>query len=105
MRSLTVFLCLVVSMVACRDVGSAGVPPPSSGDVIEISGTVRYVSVEGGFYGIIGEGGEKYDPMNLSQEFAVEGLRVKVQAQVMKGVASIRMWGNIIKIIRMEKLD
>jgi hypothetical protein len=105
MRALTVLLFLVVSMVACKDVGSAGVTAAPSGDIVEITGTVRHVSVEGGFYGIIGEGGEKYDPTNLSQEFAVEGLRVKVQAQIMKGVASLRMWGNIIKIIKIEKVD
>jgi hypothetical protein len=92
-------------MVLWEDVGNAGVPPAPPGDILEITGTVRYVSVEGGFYGIIGEGGEKYDPMNLSQEFAVDGLRVKVQAHIMRGIASIRMWGKIIKIIKIEKME
>lgn len=68
------------------------------------SGTVRFIDLEGGFYGIIGDDGKKYDPVNLSQEFQVDGLPVRFEAKIRGDVASIRMWGTPIEIVKIEKV-
>ncbi|HEX3035703.1 MAG TPA: hypothetical protein VHT73_11335 [Thermodesulfobacteriota bacterium] len=68
-------------------------------------GTVRFIDLEGGFYGIIGDDGKKYDPINLSQEFQVDGLPVRFEAEVRDDVAAMRMWGTPIEIVRIEKLE
>ena len=68
------------------------------------TGTVKYVDLEGGFYGIVGDDDKQYDPMNLPQEFQRDGLRVRFQAKIRQDIASIHMWGKIIEITRIEIL-
>ena len=60
--------------------------------------------MEGGFYGIIGDNGEKYKPMSLEREFRVDGLKVKVRARLVEGIAGIHMWGKPIQIIEIKVL-
>ncbi len=60
-------------------------------------GTIIYVSVEG-FYGILSDTEERYDPINLPSEFQEEGLRVYVIARRIHNAASTHMWGELIEI-------
>lgn len=69
-----------------------------------MTGTIRYISIEGGFYGIVADNGEHYDPINLPREFAKDALRVKFQVKDVKGMVSVRMWGKIVRIIKIAKL-
>ncbi|MBA7710334.1 hypothetical protein ES703_119276 [subsurface metagenome] len=70
-----------------------------------ITGTVRYVRVEGGFYGIVGDNGKKYDPVNLPPEYTKDGLRVKFQVKEMEGMVGTHMWGEIVEVLKIEKLE
>ena len=76
---------------------------------IEDTGTIVFNDFEGGFYGIISdefhEGENKFDPINLPSEFKQDGLRVKFKAFVAFGQYSYHMWGTIIRIIEIERLD
>lgn len=67
------------------------------------AGTIRYMEFEGGFYGIVADSGERYDPVNLPAEYAKDGLRVRFQVKEKKGVGSIHMWGKIVEIVKIEK--
>jgi hypothetical protein len=73
-------------------------------DAVSETGTVKYVNLEGGFYGIVGDDGQQYDPMNLDQTYQKDGLRVHFQAKIRQDIASIHMWGKIIEITKIEKL-
>ena len=75
------------------------------GDTIEGTGTVTYMDFEGGFYGIITANNGDWDPINLSSEFMVDGLRVKFKAKIRKDLLSYHMWGTIIELIDIKKLD
>lgn len=66
-------------------------------------GTIRYMDFEGGFYGIVADGGEHYDPVNLPAGYKKDGLRVRFQVKEKKGVVGIHMWGKIVEIVRIEK--
>ena len=66
--------------------------------LIQTTGTVTWVPLEGGFYGIIGDDGTQYDPLNLPEEYAVDGFRIGFTAIEEQNVASIHMWGTIITI-------
>ena len=46
------------------------------------TGTIQYNDFEGGFYGIVGDNGEAYDPINLPTEFEEDGLRVKYSIEI-----------------------
>jgi hypothetical protein len=70
-----------------------------------ITGTVIYMDLEGGFYGIKGDDGNKYDPLNLSSEYQKDGIRIKAGISFEKNVSSIRMCGKIIRINQIMLLD
>ncbi|MBN1411305.1 MAG: hypothetical protein JW969_10720 [Spirochaetales bacterium] len=69
------------------------------------TGTVRYISLEGGFYGIETDTGEKYDPVNLEDQYKVDGLRVRVVAELRDDLSSFHMWGMIIEIKEIKVLE
>jgi hypothetical protein len=72
-------------------------------DKIETVGTVRFISLEGGFYGIIADDGTRYEPVELKEEFRIDGLRVRFTARPADEQVSFRMWGQRIEILTMEK--
>ncbi|MCH7760314.1 hypothetical protein IIA15_02785 [candidate division TA06 bacterium] len=67
------------------------------------TGTVKYISIEGGFYGIIGDDGKHY-VTNLPPEFQKDSVRIRFEGKLRKDLASIHMWGTPIEIIKIEKL-
>ncbi|HDD64933.1 MAG TPA: hypothetical protein ENF61_02335 [Firmicutes bacterium] len=73
-------------------------------DIVVGKGTVKYIPLEGGFYGIVTEEGEKYLPMNLPSEFKKDGLKVWFKGNLLK-MATTQMWGKPIKILKIFKLE
>jgi len=68
------------------------------------SGTVTYQNLEGGFYGIIGDDGQKYEPLNLDAKYQKDGLRVAFDAIVAKDAVSTRMWGTPVNLAEVEEI-
>jgi hypothetical protein len=68
-------------------------------DTFEIQGTVVRKSIEGGFYAIDGDDGKKYNPINLSDSFREDGLKVKVTARLKMDAMSIHMYGTIVEVV------
>ena len=71
---------------------------------LENTGTIKYINLEGGFYGIISDNGQKLDPINLKDEFKKDGLKVKFVYSFKKSEANIHQWGKIIEIISIRKI-
>ncbi|MFH1552582.1 MAG: hypothetical protein ABID83_02970 [Candidatus Omnitrophota bacterium] len=90
MKSLTLFV--LICAICC----SAGCDTPQ--EYIEIDGTVRYVSLEGGFWGITVADGRKFDPVNLPERFKKDGLRVSAKLRPRDDLAGFHMWGQIVEI-------
>jgi len=97
MKRISFFLILIFVLIGCR--------MPQRQDIISETGTVKFIDLEGGFYGIIGDSGKNYDPINLSAEFQKDNLRVSFDAKICEDMVSIHMWGTLIEIVRIEKLD
>ena len=76
----------------------------SKKEVISSNGTIKYISLEDGFYGIITNKGEKYLPLNLPEDFKKEGLRVWFKAKPKK-VATIYQWGKPIEILEIRLIE
>jgi hypothetical protein len=72
---------------------------------IIITGKIIYLDLEGGFYGIKGDDGNNYDPLNLSSEYHKDGIRIKASISFEKNISSIRMWGKIIRINQIMLLE
>ncbi len=68
-------------------------------------GEVTYIDLEGGFYGIITEQGQKLDPTNLPEEYKEDGLEIRFQAEEKEGAFGIRMWGTIVEIADIKRLE
>jgi len=77
---------------------------PSDGHVVYGTGTIVFLSFEGGFYGIVSDDGKHYDPINLDGAFQVDGLRVRFKARIMEGWLSFHMWGEIVSVVTIERL-
>jgi hypothetical protein len=60
---------------------------PCSGSTCKVQGygTMKYLPMEGGFYGIQADSGARYRPVNLPGECAEEGLRVPSVLDPSKG--------------------
>ena len=96
-------LALIVALGGCHNPSPAdsktGAVPSQT-----VTGTVRYIDVEGGFYGIVTDDGKKLDPVNLPQEFRKDGLRIRARVEPLQDRVSIRMWGTPVRIIEFKRL-
>ncbi|BDA62263.1 hypothetical protein K5M76_03110 [Shewanella xiamenensis] len=75
-----------------------GVNKPSispKGEGMTLQGTVRYLNLEGGFWGIIADNGQKILPKNLPQEYRKDGIRLSFSAQEITGMMTIQQWGKL----------
>ncbi len=81
--------------------GKEAIPPPPG---LVVTGTVRHVGVEGGFYGIATDGGTKLDPVNLPDAFRQDGLRVRARVERIPGGVSSHMWGAVVNVLEIERL-
>ncbi len=66
------------------------------------SGTVTYQDLEGGFYGIAGDDGKKYLPLNLDPQYRIDGMRVSFEYEEASDIATIQMWGTPVRITFIE---
>jgi len=69
-----------------------------------VTGTVRHIEVEGGFYGIVTDDGTNLDPVNLPEEFQEDGLRLEARVVPLRDRVSIHMWGTPVRIIEFKRL-
>lgn len=68
-------------------------------------GKVIYIPLEGGFYGIEERvTGNKYLPLNLPTAFQQAGIEVQIQANKVKDISGIHMWGEYIYIQTIEPI-
>ena len=69
-----------------------------------IQGTVRYIELSGGFWGIEADDGQKYAPVDdLPTPLQQDGIRVKADLKPAQ-VFSIMMWGEPVNIVSIDKL-
>lgn len=98
----TVRFLLIASAIfsaACSSPTAPGVPPGA----IQVSGTVRYFTLEGGFWAVQGDDGVTYDPMNgLAPAFQRENLKVTLVARVRNDMAGIHMVGPIVEVLSIQ---
>ena len=111
----SVYLCLAVAvaLAGCRSASETKDPKPSPQgnteagalpqDGLRITGTVRHIPIEGGFYGIVADDGRHYDPVNLPAAFKEDGLPVACRARVLRNRASFHMWGQLVEILDIQR--
>lgn len=78
--------------------------PELPAGAFQVTGTVRYFPLEGGFWAVRGDDGVTYDPMNgLAAEFRRENLRVTMVAKVRTDMGGIHMVGPIVEVLSIKE--
>ncbi len=70
-------------------------------DTKTIIGTVVRKNLGIGFWGIVGDDGVDYRPVNMPEQLKKKGKKVTITAELTDDM-SIFMWGTAIKIISFE---
>jgi len=69
---------------------------------MQITGTVRYLDLEGGFWGIVAEGGRKLLPIGgVPSHLKRDGQRVRATVEAAH-VMSTRMWGEPVRVTAIQ---
>jgi inhibitor of cysteine peptidase len=68
------------------------------------AGTVTFVDLEGGFYGITGDDGTNYYPVQLDEQYRIDGLRVAFEYEPVKDGVTIQMWGEPVDLTFIENI-
>jgi predicted small lipoprotein YifL len=81
--------------------------PP--GSMIAATGKVRYVDLEGGFYGITVDKGKQYGtvdffPINLADQYKVNNSMIRFTGVPQRDIVTTTMWGIPIQIIDAEQI-
>ncbi|WP_298668697.1 hypothetical protein [uncultured Methanofollis sp.] len=97
-------LLISLFLVTAGCTGTEGPVEDGAKDGVAFNGTVTYVDLEGGFWGINGDDGGHFYPTHLPEEYQVEGLHVRVTAVPAEEGISIQMWGKRITVTGITRL-
>jgi hypothetical protein len=79
---------------------------PSLGKVdlkqLSFTATVKYMNLEGGFFGLVSKEGKHWLPMNLKKEFQQHGAIIKVTGSALNDLMTIQQWGTPFSITHIE---
>ncbi len=95
-------------LAACANRTSSGwteitPPPASAAPLLQTTGTVQHLDIEGGVFVIVDPQGTRFNPTNLPQDFRVAGLAVEFAAVRRTDVVSIVMVGPIVDLVRIRR--
>jgi len=65
---------------------------------ITIKGKVVYNKLGMGFWGILDDAGNQWEPVNMPNQIKYDGKEVEVVAKI-TDQESINMWGRVVKIV------
>ena len=72
---------------------------------MKITGTIVHQDLEGGFWGIEGDDGQKYKPVDaLPDAVQTDGLRVEAEVEP-ANVLSFAMWGRNVHVHAINPLE
>jgi hypothetical protein len=104
--ALVALLCGAMLLAGCTGTDSGKelneTPDGTPTAAITGTGTVTYIDLEGGFYGIVADDGMRYLPLDLDPAFKEDNLSVRFTVEK-ADVATIQQWGTPVKVISIEK--
>jgi len=95
---------LAASVLALASFGGCREKEPTDPDLVRATGTVTYIDLEGGFYGIVADDGKRYDPLNLEPGHRVNGKRIRFEGRLQRDRMTTRQWGQVIELSSVESL-
>lgn len=92
-----------VSLLIILLLGGCDILMNDSPGIEYAEGTVYYIDLEGGFYGIITKDERHFDPHNLPSEFRVDSLDISFLYKTSQEQVDFHMWGTLIEIVDINK--
>lgn len=78
---------------------------PTDPNNLVATGTVQFLTLEGGFWAIQADDGLTYEPRpTLTTEFQRNGLRVRFEARIFGDAGGIHVAGPIVEIVQIRTL-
>lgn len=74
-------------------------------DVITVSGTIRFKSMEGGFFALDGHNGEKFMPHGMDKSLLKDGMVVEVKGVILKDMMTFQQYGEVLKVTESKMID
>lgn len=71
---------------------------------MQIIGTIQHQALGTGFWGILGDDGEKYRPEKLPKKLQQNGLRISAEIEDAPNQMSVFMWGKAVILKNYEIL-
>lgn len=65
-------------------------------------GKIIYIPLEGGFYGLESNKGNKYLPVNLPDNLKQHGLSIQAKLVKVEGMMGLHMWGEYVRILNIR---
>jgi hypothetical protein len=96
------FFLIGAILTACASAGCLGGEDEENGQYVSGTGTIILVPHLGGLFGIVGDDGKEYLPLNLDDQYKIHGQRVRFFARVRGEQAPLHQWGIPIEIIEIE---
>jgi hypothetical protein len=97
--------CLALAAAGCARPEAKPAGPERPGKDVVIAAVVRWIPVEGGFFGLVARDGAKYLPLNLPEGFRRDGLSVRVRGRLREEAVTAYMWGRPLMIHVIEVLE
>lgn len=68
-------------------------------------GTLQFINLEGGFYGFIGDKGERLLPLNLDVKYRQHGAVLNIYGFVDNDIMTIQQWGKPFRVLKVEVIE
>ena len=84
-------IAIIVSFASIAFILACGCTMPAENpNEVSGSGTVVYIDLEGGFYGIVSEDGKEYLPLNLPPQYQENGISVVFEGVIREDMYTIQ---------------
>ena len=65
---------------------------------MSITGTVEYIELGMGFWGIVTATGDRYRPLELPSAYQKQGKAIRATIELLPDVATAEMWGTVCRV-------
>jgi hypothetical protein len=74
-------------------------------NMITVRGTIRYKNLEGGFWALDGDDGNKYMTSGLDKALRIDGMVIEVKGVIEEDVVTFQQYGKTLKIKQSRMID
>lgn len=74
-------------------------------NMINVTGTIVFKGMEGGFYALDADDGRKFMPQGMNKDLLKHGMKVQVTGMILKDMMTFQQYGEVLKVTEAVILD